>query len=112
MNKSKKIEYLNSIKEFLNLSALCKLYNEKNNDYIDYNNLRVVLKGTHETRLSEKKIDSFIDFLHVELFDKIFKIREWKLIMNQNQINSVIEKHTKNLKEELIERINNGFCNK
>lgn len=111
MNKSEKIDYLNSIKRYLNLSALCELYNKTSKEYIDYNNLRIVLNGNSETRLSEKKLDAFIEFLHVELFDKIFKVGEWKLIINQNQIDSIIEKHAKNLKNELTEKINNGFCN-
>lgn len=64
MNKQEKILYLQKIKLYLKLSKLCDLYNSSHKEKIDYNNLRVMVNGQSDTRLSEKKLDSFITFIN------------------------------------------------
>ncbi|MFQ9973297.1 hypothetical protein [Coprobacillus cateniformis] len=56
MRDSEKIEYLQEIKKYLNLTSVCNLYNQKNvKEQIDYNNLRTVINNPDSTRLSTKR---------------------------------------------------------
>lgn len=71
MTKKEKIVYLQKIKKFLKLNKLCDLYNNSHNNKIDYNNLRVVINETSETRLSEEKLTSFIDFINLFFITEI-----------------------------------------
>ncbi len=64
MNKKEKILYLQKIKKYLKLNKLCELYNHTHENKIDYNNLRVVINMTSDTRLSEERLDSFIKFIN------------------------------------------------
>ena len=100
MNKDEKIDYLNTVVRFLNLSAVCDLYNQKNNNNkIDYNNMRVVLKRQSTSRLSEEKLDSFIQFLHNYLIPSVFE--------HNAQIHTTVKKETTKRITKKIEELNN-----
>lgn len=105
MEKEQQIRYLNEIKPFINLKAVCNDYNSKNECTIDYNNLRAVLNGISKTRLSEEKLDSFIKYLYQYLYAKIFRVYEANHIIDTSVITTITEKHLKNLTDEIIKEI-------
>ena len=83
MNKKEKILYLQKIKKYLKLNKLCELYNESHENKIDYNNLRVMVNMTSDTRLSEERLNSFIIFINDFFKDEI--------MLTKNDINIDLE---------------------
>ena len=71
MDKKEKILYLQKIKKYLKLNKLCELYNNTHKNKIDYNNLRVMVNMTSDTRLSEERLDSFIKFINEFFLNQI-----------------------------------------
>jgi len=112
MDKNEIVEYLNRIKPYINLSAICKLYNENTQDVIDYNNLRVALNGTSKTRLSESKLKNFIKFVYKFLYPKIFNVYETSFLSENEVIKNITEKHLKNMSDEIIGELTVEFSNK
>ena len=112
MNKNEIIEYLNKIKPFINLTAICKLYNEQTLDIIDYNNLRVVLNGKSETRLSEIKLKNFLKFVYKFLYVKIFDIYNVNFFVDKENIEFILQKHFNNISNEIIGELGAKFPNK
>lgn len=111
MNKDKQIEYLNKIKPFINLKAVCENYNQLNNNAIDYNNLRAVLNGVSKTRLSEEKLTSFINYLYEYLYVDIFEVYDISLTAKQKKISNIISTYAKKIDEEIIKELNDEFYN-
>lgn len=108
MNKLEKIDYLNSIVKYLNLSAICNLYNQINSENkIDYNNMRVVLKKQYLNRLSEVKIDSFIDFIHSYLIDEIFQHTYKYEEFCRNNIRNKVKSEIKKFSDSILEVVDN-----
>lgn len=108
MNKIDKINYLNGIIKYLNLSAVCSLYNTQyQNNKIDYNNLRVVLKKQSISRLSEEKLDSFIYFLHNSLIPNTFQCNLYKEETNKKILIQKINKTVKEFETKILKEINN-----
>ena len=112
MDKNEIIEYLSGILPYINLSAICKLYNENTQDIIDYNNLRVVLNGRSKTRLSESKLNNFIKFVYKVLYVRIFKVYDTGSFFETKKIEDIIQKHLKNMSDEIIGELNIGISNK
>ena len=105
MGKERRIQYLNQIKPFINLRAVCNDYNSKNDSSIDYNNLRAVLNGVSKTRLSEEKLESFINYLYQYLYVEIFRVYENDQLLSESVISDIAEKHLTNMKEDIIKEI-------
>ena len=112
MEKNEIIEYLNRIKPYINLSAICKLYNENTKDVVDYNNLRVVLNGKSNTRLSENKLKNFIKFIYKFLYPNIFKVYDTSLLLENKIITDIMKKHFKTMSNEIIGELTVEFSNK
>lgn len=110
MQKEAIINYLNNIKPYLNLSAVCSLYNELHkDDQIDYNNLRVVLNRQSINRLSEAKLNNFLSFLQNDLFCSVFNLNyiineEMKIIFTNN-----IKEYTNKMIESIERDLNDKF---
>ncbi len=102
MNKIDKINYLSKIVKYINLYSVCNLYNETNSEKIDYNNLRVVINKQSLTRLSDNKLDSFINFLQNNFINDILKVN----LSTEQYISKdeIIEK-LKELNEEIYQKI-------
>lgn len=111
MNKEEQIEYLNRIKPFLNLKAVCEDYNKKHASTIDYNNLRAVLNGISTTRLSSQKLDSFINYLHKDLFLNTFNVEILNLQLKNNTIKNIIESYSQKMSEDVLKEIENEIQN-
>lgn len=112
MDKNESVEYINRIKPYINLSAICKLYNENTQDVIDYNNLRAVLNGTSKTRLSESKLRNFIKFVYNFLYPQIFKVYNTSFLLKDNIVENIIKKHFENMSDEIIGELTIEFSNK
>lgn len=111
MKKQETVNYLNSIKEYLNLYALCSLYNEKySENCIDYNNLRSTLNGNAPNRVSEEKLTAFYDFLTKDVFQDIFKVSSNEVC--SMQIEQIIREQTKEMMLQISEELKHGFSNK
>lgn len=109
MNKEEKIEYLNRIRPYINLKAVCEDYNQKHTPPIDYNNLRAVLNGVSMTRLSEDRLTSFIDYLYTDLYRNIFIVESASFFVQDSKIEEVIDYYSEKMKENLIREYKNGF---
>ena len=106
MKKNDAIDYLDNIKKYFNLSALCELYNTlHSDDPIDYNNLRVVISRKHTGRLSEDKLNSFIKFLHNDFYKGILKIQKSNETTNYSRLQNLVDNFSKDFKE----MISNGM---
>lgn len=112
MNKSEIIEYLNKIKPYINLTAICKLYNENTQDFIDYNNLRAVLNGNSTTRLSESKLNNFINFVYKFLYIKVFEVYNTGSFVEKEKIENIVQRHFKEISDEIMGELNIEFSNK
>lgn len=107
MNKKDIIDYLNRIKTYLNLSALCKKYNEMYSDNtIDYNNLRTVLKGNVPNRLSTDKLVAFYDFLIKDILQNEFLLESSNV--KEDTIKQIIDEHSSKITAEVLEAIRHG----
>lgn len=106
------VDYLNRIKPYINLSSICKLYNENAQDVVDYNNLRVVLNGKSNTRLSESKLKNFIKFIYKFLYPNIFKVYNTSLLLENKVIAGIIKKHLKTMSDEIIGELTVEFSDK
>lgn len=102
MTKKEKIVYLQKIKKYLKLNKLCDLYNNSHNSKIDYNNLRVVINETSETRLSEEKLSSFIDFINNFFINEILLTVQDKP-SDTNEICKIIIKNAEQACKEIRE---------
>lgn len=102
MTKKEKIVYLQKIKKYLKLNKLCDLYNNSHNSKIDYNNLRVVINETSETRLSEEKLSSFIDFINNFFINEILLTVQDKPT-DTNEICKIIIKNAEQACKEIRE---------
>lgn len=109
MDKNESILYLNTIKPYINLKAICDDYNEKNSISIDYNNLRAVLNGVSETRLSEGRLISFIDFLYNDLYLNIFDVFKLKKEKDEKQIKEILTYYVNEMSNAIVKELNNGF---
>lgn len=107
MIKNEQIEYLNRIKPFINLKAVCNDYNLKTDSSIDYNNLRAILNGVSKTRLSEEKLNRFISYLYQHLYLEIFKAYDIAQFISTNTLSKITERHINNLKNDIIREIQN-----
>ncbi|MBO4515944.1 hypothetical protein J5751_00470 [bacterium] len=107
MNKHDIIIYLNCIKPFLNLKAICEDYNLKNPNTIDYNNLRAVLNGVSETRLSEERLNSFMTYIYHDLFAKTFDVYNLKRKNNSTQIKKIVDYYVEEMSNKIIKEIHN-----
>ena len=108
-NKDEQIQYLNKIKPFINLKAVCDDYNRLNNSPIDYNNLRAVLNDISKTRLSEEKLTSFINYLYQHLYADIFNVYDTSLDVRQASINKIVTTYASKMSEAIIKEIHNGI---
>ncbi len=109
MSKTEMINYLNKIRPFLNLKAVCEDYNQyAPSNCLDYNNLRVVLNGISSTRVSEEKLYSFILYIRNVLLKNTFDFDEHchRIQINEQAITEIIESHCKTLSVALIKEIN------
>lgn len=110
MKKEEAINYLNKIRPFINLSAICNDYNYNNPENpIDYNNLRVVLNRKAVTRLSEDKLNSFILYLFKILYTKTFEIKSVGKEIDENEIKKVLKTRLKSAVRDILEEIENEF---
>lgn len=107
--KEEQIEYLNKIRPFINLKAVCEDYNRLNNNSIDYNNLRAVLNGVSKTRLSEEKLSSFINYLYQHLYAEIFNACSVYPTIKQTSITDIVSVYALKMSEAIIKEINNGI---
>ena len=108
MNKDEKIDYLNRVVKYLNLSAVCDLYNKENaTNKIDYNNMRVVLKKQSVSRLSEEKLDSFIHFFHNYLIPSVFEHNTQVHTAAKKETTKKITKKIQELNDYIVEVIKN-----
>lgn len=103
MSKDRQIEYINRIKPFINLKAICEDYNSKTDSPIDYNNLRAVLNGISTTRVSQEKLNCFIDYLYNDLFINVFEINNLDYSINVDAIDYIIEHYSKKMRNQIIE---------
>ena len=111
MNKQMIVEYLNEIRQYINLLKICNEYNDTYpENTIDYNNLRNVIKGIAPNRLSEEKMLSFYDFLIKDIFQQKFKIESNEL--STFKIEQIIQKKTSEMLNEVSEALEHGFSNK
>ena len=109
MDKEAAIVYLNSIRPFINLKAVCADYNSKGNPPIDYNNLRAVLNGVSESRLSESRISSFVDYLYNDLYPMVFKTQNRVNSINKDRISSIIFTCAEEISKAITEEIDDEF---
>lgn len=107
-NKEEQIHYINKIKPFINLKAVCEDYNRLNNSPIDYNNLRAVLNGVSKTRLSEEKLTSFINYLYQHLYAEVFNVYEAAPNIRQSSIDNIVTTYASKMSEAIIKEINNN----
>ncbi len=109
MTRLELIRYLNRVKPYMNLSALCHHYNRLHSDFsIDYNNLRVTLNNKAPYRLSTEKLQAFVDFLQTDIFEKQFKLK-FNSLDQHSVLKSVIEKNADTLLNSILEAINHGI---
>lgn len=104
MTKDEMIDYLNVAVKYINLLAVCDLYNELKDDKLDYNNLRITIKKQSSTRLSKEKLEKFILFLKGDFMSIAFgKENSSKLRLGElnNKIEDEIDKFACQLKEEI-----------
>ena len=111
MKKEEQINYLKKIKPFINLKAICNDYNQKYNNAIDYNNLRTVLNDVSKTRLSEEKLNSFIDYLYQYLYIEVFDVCNISLSQKQTRISNIIHAYAQKLDEEIKKELSNEIWN-
>lgn len=111
MNKEEQIKYLNKIKPFINLKAVCDNYNQMNSNTIDYNNLRAVLNGVSKTRVSEDKLNSFISYLYHYLYTEIFDVYDISLSEKQDRISKIICSYAQKLDNEITKELKNEIRN-
>lgn len=110
MNKESSIEYLNKIKPFINLSAICENYNLNNSkNQIDYNNLRVVLNGQSYTRLSEDKLSAFVMYVRNKLFVDVFEMKQPVTSYSQEKVCNIITQYSQKMISEILEEPNDDF---
>lgn len=108
MNKLEKIDFINSMAKYLNLTAVCQLYNLNHpKNKIDYNNLRVVLKKQSINRLSEDKINSFINFIQNYFVPNIFKYKYYKKEERKDILKQKINNSFAELNKKIMEEIDN-----
>ena len=107
MTKEEAIAYLNSIKPYINLKAICEDYNNKGYSPIDYNKLRAVLNGISESRLSESKINSFINYLYHDLYINKFKISKIKDGIQAKTVSNIVFSYAEEISKALIKELNN-----
>lgn len=112
MKKEEQINYLNKIKPFINLKAVCEDYNQKTTNPIDYNNLRAVLNGVSKTRLSEKKLNSFINYLYQYLYVEVFDTFDISQSIRKVDLTNIVSSYANKMSEEILKEIENGFRNK
>lgn len=74
MNRADKIAYLARISPYFNLAALCRLYNETQEEPIDYNNLRTAVNDPGSTRLSDEKLTRFVGFVRGEFARTVLEL--------------------------------------
>lgn len=111
MSKDKQIEYLNAIKPYINLKQICEDYNRFSSIQIDYNNLRAVLNGISKTRLSEDKLNSFIQYLFQHLYPNVFQVYESTNIISSSTIADIVTNCAAKMSEEIIKELKNEFPN-
>lgn len=111
MNKKQQIDYLNKIKPFINLKAVCDDYNQKTPNTIDYNNLRAVLNGVSKTRVSEDKLNSFINYLYHYLYTEVFSVYDISLSKKQTTISNIILTYAKKMDEAITKELRNEIRN-
>jgi len=70
-SKTKKIQYLQQLSQFINLTALCNEFNKTAKHKVDYNALRTTINGT-SSRLKESDLDAIISYVHNTLVPKYF----------------------------------------
>ena len=110
MKKEESIKYINSIRGFLNLQALCNEYNTLYpENAIDYNNLRNTINGTAPNRLSEEKINSFVTFLKKDIFINKFLRNGVSDDATDKALKDIIFKHTEELTQNILEVLSNDF---
>lgn len=107
MNKVQQIDYLNKIKPFINLKAVCDDYNQKTSNAIDYNNLRAVLNGVSKTRVSEDKLNSFIGYLYHYLYTEVFGVYDISLSGKKTKISNIISTYARKMDEEITKELRN-----
>lgn len=112
MTKEEQIFYLNKIRPFINLQAVCNDYNEKCDKDIDYNNLRTVLKDPTSKRLSSDKLDSFIEYLYKYLYPEIFQTNNKDYYINRTVVYDIASSHAKNMADAIVKEIESEFCTK
>lgn len=111
LDKQAIVKYLVEIRQYINLSSICKEYNVTYpENTVDYNNLRNVIRGTAPNRLSEEKLLSFYDFLVKGIFQEKFKIKSNEL--NTLKIEEIIQDKTSEMMSEISEALEHGFSNK
>ncbi|MGN0628255.1 MAG: hypothetical protein ACI4IW_01345 [Oscillospiraceae bacterium] len=110
MKKEESIKYINYIRRFLNLQALCNEYNSLYpENAIDYNNLRCTINGKAPNRLSEDKINSFVTFLKKDIFINKFLRNGVSNDKTDKAIKETILKHTEELTQSILEVLSNDF---
>lgn len=107
MNKEEQIKYLKKIKPYINLKAVCDNYNHKNNNSIDYNNLRAVLNGVSKTRVSNEKLTSFVNYLYQYLYLEVFEVYNISLSQKEERISKIIQTYAQIIDEEISMELNN-----
>lgn len=112
MNKEDQIAYLNTIKPFINLKAICEDYNKRHSPAIDYNNLRAVLNGVSKTRLSSDRLESFIKYLYEDLFPNIFNIEKMQVQLQQDSLKKIMDSYATKMSSEILKEFENEIQNK
>ncbi|MBQ2719280.1 MAG: hypothetical protein IJF73_04350 [Clostridia bacterium] len=108
MSKTEMINYLNKIRPFLNLKAVCENYNDYAPDNpLDYNNLRVVLNGISPTRVSKEKLLCFVMYIKNVLLKNVFDFgNNYEDEQDtKKDVAKIIEMHCKALSVTLIKEI-------
>lgn len=111
MQREKIIDYLNNTIKYINLSAVCDLYNKTTGNKLDYNNLRVSIKKQSNTRVSDENLLSFINFLKSDFLKIAFEVESTnysKLTKLKDQLDQNIDNFALTIKED----INNGIYGK
>ena len=111
MNKEEAVDYLNRIKPYINLSAVCEDYNKNSDVNIDYNNLRAELNGNSKTRVSTEKLNIFIEYLYNNLYKNVFLINNIDNFISREQLDPIVYAHYVSLVDEIME-VKYGFRNK
>ena len=109
MNKAESIQYLNQIRPYINLKAICEDYNKRGNPPIDYNNLRAVLNGVSESRLSESRINQFVEYLFSDLYIDTFKMNQTNNETRKTTVSNIILSYAEEISQAIIKELNNAI---